>query len=56
MSRLANDEAGIVMPVLAVIVGVVFVVVLFFKFVDIEGASSASRGSADVGKAAASTR
>ena len=56
MSHLANDEAGIVMPVLAVIVGVVFVAVLFFKFVDIEGTSSASRGSGDVGKAMSSTR
>jgi len=44
------------MPVLAVIVGVVFVVVLFFKFVDIEGTSSASMGAGDVGKAMSSTR
>ena len=38
MSRLANDEAGIAVPVLAVIVAVVFIAVLFFKFVDMVGA------------------
>ena len=43
MSRLANDDAGIAVPVLAVIVGVVFVAVLFFKFVDMVGLSSGER-------------
>jgi uncharacterized membrane protein len=56
MSRLANDEGGIVMPVLAIIVGVVFVVVLFFKFVDMAGTSSESAGSGEVGKTTSSTR
>jgi hypothetical protein len=37
MSRLANDDAGIALPVLAVIVAVIFVAVLFFKFVDMVG-------------------
>ena len=51
MSRLANDEAGIAVPVLAVIVAVVFIAVLFFKFVDMAGPSSGSGSSAEVGKA-----
>ena len=42
MSRLANDDAGIAVPVLAVIVAVVFIAVLFFKFVELVGPSSGS--------------
>jgi hypothetical protein len=56
MSRLANDDAGIAVPVLAVIVGIVFTTVLFFKFVDLVGPSSGSGGSAEVGKATSSIR
>ena len=56
MSRLANDEGGIVMPVLAIIVGVVFIAVLFFKFVDMVGTASESAGSGEVGKTTSSTR
>jgi hypothetical protein len=56
MSRLANDNGGTAMPVLAIIVGVVFVAVLFFKFVDMVGTSSESAGSGEVGKTTSSTR
>jgi hypothetical protein len=56
MSRLANDGAGIAVPVLAVIVAVVFIAVLFFKFVDMVGPSSGSGNSAEVGKGASSVR
>jgi hypothetical protein len=56
MSRLANDDAGIAAPVVAVIVAVVFIAVLFFKFVDLVGPSSGSGSSAEVGKATSSIR
>jgi hypothetical protein len=56
MSRLANDNGGTAMPVLAIIVGVVFVAVLFFKFVDMVGTSSESAGSGEVGKTTSWTR
>jgi hypothetical protein len=56
MSRLANDNGGTAMPVLAIIVGAVFVAVLFFKFVDMVGTSSESAGSGEVGKTTSSTR
>ena len=56
MSRLANDDAGIAAPVVAVIVAVVFIAVLFFKFVDLVGPSSGSGVSAEVGKATSSIR
>ncbi|MGA3062389.1 MAG: hypothetical protein ABSD90_04070 [Methylocystis sp.] len=56
MSRLANDDAGIAVPVLAVIVAVVFITVLFFKFVDLVGPSSGIGSSAEVGKATSSIR
>jgi hypothetical protein len=56
MSRLANDDAGIAVPVLAVIVAVVFIAALFFKFVDLVGPSSGSGSSAEVGKATSSIR
>jgi hypothetical protein len=56
MSRLANDDAGAAMPVLAVIVAVIFIAVLFFKFVEMVGPSSGSGSSAEVGKATSSVR
>jgi hypothetical protein len=56
MSRLANDDAGIAAPVVAVIVAVVFIAVLFFKFVDLVGPSAGSGSSAEVGKATSSIR
>ena len=56
MSRLANNDAGIALPVLAVIVAVVFVAVLFFKFVDMVGRSSGNESSAEVGKVTSSAR
>jgi hypothetical protein len=56
MSRFANDDAGIAVPVLAVIVAIVFIAVLFVKFVDMVGPSSGSGSSAEVGKASSSVR
>lgn len=56
MSLLAHDDAGTAMPVLAVVVGIVFIVVCFFKFLDWATPSAEGLGSGEVGKVTSTSR
>jgi hypothetical protein len=56
MSDQSHLKDGIATPVLTVIVALVFVVVLFSKFVDWVGPSSGGLGSREVGKATSMAR
>jgi hypothetical protein len=55
MSLHSDSNEGGVMPAIAVIVAIVFVVVLFFKFVDWVGPLSGG-GASEAGKAQGSVR
>ena len=56
MSDRAHQKDGIATPLIAVIVGVLFALILFYKFVDWVGPYSGGLSSQEVGKGSVAGR
>ena len=56
MSNGSDLEPGTAVPAMTVIVGVVFVVFLFFRFVDWVGPSSGKLNAPEIGRSASHAR